>query len=100
MAIAAGWPAPPSRPAGRSASSRTAPARANEPGGTAPARPRRPALHPDQEAALSEIADRFGPALGREVDVTATAGGYRVHLSFESAEDALALGRSLRLSHE
>ena len=74
---------------------------ANEPAGTARARaPRRPALHPDQEAARSEIADRFGSALGREVDVTATAGGYRVHLSFESADDALALARDLRVSQD
>jgi ParB family transcriptional regulator, chromosome partitioning protein len=53
---------------------------------------RRPRLHPDQEAAMLEIGDRLGAALGREVEVTATnAGGYRVHMSFESAKDALDL---------
>jgi ParB family chromosome partitioning protein len=53
---------------------------------------RRPLLHPDQEAAMLEIGDRLGAALGREVEVTATnAGGYRVHMSFESADDALDL---------
>ena len=39
---------------------------------------------------------RFGPRLGREVEVTATAGGgYRVHLSFDSALDALELADRL-----
>ena len=53
---------------------------------------RRRALHPDQEAAMAEIQDRLGFALGQEVEVTPTSGGgYRVHLSFESAEDALQL---------
>jgi ParB family chromosome partitioning protein len=53
---------------------------------------RRPALHPDQEAAMAEIQDRLASALGQEVEVTPTGGGgYRVHLSFESAEDALQL---------
>lgn len=61
-------------------------------------RPRRArsALHPDQEAAIVQIADSFGAALGRDVEVTATAaGGYRVHLSFESAAEALALASRL-----
>ncbi len=53
---------------------------------------RRPALHPDQEVAMAEIQDRFGSALGQEVEVTPTSGGgYRVHLSFESADAALEL---------
>jgi ParB family chromosome partitioning protein len=57
-----------------------------------PRPPRRAALHPDQEDAIREIGDRLGAALGREVEVTATsAGGYRVHLSFASADDALDL---------
>ncbi|MGH2867693.1 MAG: ParB/RepB/Spo0J family partition protein [Solirubrobacteraceae bacterium] len=62
--------------------------------GATRARPsrRRPALHPDQEAAMAEIQDRLGAALGREVEVTPTSGGgYRVHLAFESADDALEL---------
>ena len=41
---------------------------------------------------MAEIQDRLASALGQEVEVTPTGGGgYRVHLSFESAEDALQL---------
>jgi ParB family transcriptional regulator, chromosome partitioning protein len=59
-------------------------------------RPRRQ-LHPDQEAAALGIEDSFAAALGRDVEVTATAaGGYRVHLSFESADEALELAKRLR----
>ncbi len=58
---------------------------------------RRPArsLHPDQEDAIVQINDSLGSALGREVEVTATAGGYRAHLSFDSLDDALELARRL-----
>ncbi len=57
---------------------------------------RRRALHPDQEAAMLQITDSFSAALGRDVEVTATAaGGYRVHLSFEAADEALALASRL-----
>jgi len=59
-------------------------------------RSRRP-LHPDQEAAVLQIDDSFGAALGREVQVSATpAGGYRVQISFESADEALELASRLR----
>ncbi len=62
-----------------------------------PGRSRRPrGLHPDQEAAIVEINDTLEAALGRDVEVTATAGGYRAHLSFESVDEALELARSLR----
>ena len=72
--------------------------RANSDAGRVPrARPRRPALHPDQEAAVQRIGDSLGAALGREVEVTAgTAGGYRVHLSFESADEAVELAQRLQ----
>ncbi len=72
--------------------------RANTVAGSQP-RPRKRGhqLHPDQEAAILRIGDGFGAALGRDVEVTATsAGGYRVHLSFESADEALELARRLR----
>lgn len=62
---------------------------------TAVTRRRRPALHPDQEAAILQISDGLESALGREVEVTATASGYRVHLSFASADEALDLAQSL-----
>jgi ParB family transcriptional regulator, chromosome partitioning protein len=72
--------------------------RANSDAGRVPrARPRRPALHPDQEAAVQRIGDSLGAALGREVEVTAgAAGGYRVHLSFESADEAVELAQRLQ----
>jgi ParB family chromosome partitioning protein len=63
----------------------------------AASRRRPPRLHPDQEAAIVEINDILEATLGREVQVTATAGGYRIHLSFASAEDALDLVHRLRV---
>jgi ParB family chromosome partitioning protein len=57
---------------------------------------RRRTLHPDQEAAAVQINDALGPVLGREVEVTpGSAGGYRVHMSFESLDDALELATRL-----
>jgi ParB family chromosome partitioning protein len=52
-------------------------------------------LHPDQEDAIVRINDSLGSALGRDIEVTATADGYRAHLSFESVDDALELARHL-----
>jgi ParB family chromosome partitioning protein len=71
--------------------------RANAAGERAPrVRRSRRALHPDQEAAMVQIADWFEAATGRDVEVTATAaGGYRVHLSFESMQDALEFSARL-----
>ena len=57
-----------------------------------------PALHPDQEDAIVRINDSLGSALGCDVEVTATAGGYRAHLTFDSLDEALELARRLRLS--
>ncbi len=54
------------------------------------------ALHPDQEAAIAEIADALGSALGREVEVSAAGDGYRARLRFDAPEDALELAQSLR----
>lgn len=54
-------------------------------------------LHPDQEDAIVQINDSLGSALGRDVEVTATAGGYRAHLTFDSLDDALELARRLRV---
>jgi ParB family chromosome partitioning protein len=54
-------------------------------------------LHPDQEAAIDQIAEELGVALRQDVEVTATAdGGYRAHLRFGSREEALDLARLLR----
>jgi ParB family chromosome partitioning protein len=75
--------------------------RANSNGAAARrAKPRRRTLHPDQEAAAMQIDDAFGAALGREVEVTATAAGYRVHLSFESLEEALGLAHRLTSNNQ
>jgi ParB family chromosome partitioning protein len=77
-------------------------ARARTAGGTDPERkaaPRRKRqLHPDQEAAIEQIADALGEVLGSDVDVAPAHGhGYHVQLSFESLEEALDLARRLRV---
>ena len=70
-------------------------------GASSDRRPRsraRPALHPDQAAAIELISDALGAALGRDVEVSpAKASGYRVQLSFESLDDALDTARRLRV---
>ena len=61
---------------------------------------RRPTIarHPDQQAAVEQIGDVLGAALGAEIEVKPGAGGsYRVQLSFDSLEDALELARRLGL---
>jgi ParB family chromosome partitioning protein len=55
----------------------------------------RRALHPDQEAAIAQINDTFEAALGRRVEVLPAGTGYRAQLTFETAEEALELARSL-----
>jgi ParB family chromosome partitioning protein len=55
------------------------------------------AMHPDQEAAVQEIAEALGAALGAEVRVQPTrSGGYRAELEFAGPEEALELARRLR----
>ena len=73
-------------------------ARAREANEPAPARAARAAggLHPDQEAAASQIADALGAALGTEVKVKPSGTGYRVEIAFADPEEALALARRLR----
>jgi ParB family chromosome partitioning protein len=63
------------------------------------ARPRRRArdeLDPDQQAAISEIADTLGEALGADVAVSAVGSGYRAELRFESLADALVVVDRIR----
>jgi ParB family chromosome partitioning protein len=61
------------------------------------ARPQ-PSLHPDQEAAIEQISDALGQALGADVEVKAGTGtGYRAQISFESLDAALELARRLRV---
>jgi len=52
--------------------------------------------HPDQLAAAAQIADALGGALGIEVAVKPTAGGYRAELALGDLTDALELARRLR----
>ena len=53
--------------------------------------------HPDQLAAIEEIADALEAALGAEVDVRAApGGGYRAQLAFETPAEAVELARRLR----
>jgi len=74
------------------AHARSAAARQGKP----PAQRRSVTLHPDQQAAIDQIADSLGAALGAELEVrAASGGGYRVQLSFESLEDALELARRM-----
>jgi ParB family chromosome partitioning protein len=63
---------------------------------TRPAKKGRAAVHPDQEAAASRISDAFGAVLGTEVRVKPRGAGYKVEISFDDAEEALALARRLR----
>ena len=59
--------------------------------------PRRRALHPDQAAAVEQLSDAFGAALGTDVDVAPHGDGYRVQLAFESLDEALQLAQRLGL---
>jgi ParB family transcriptional regulator, chromosome partitioning protein len=56
---------------------------------------RRGPLHPDQIAAIDQIADSFATAFGRDVEVTPHRLGYRVELSFDSLDAALELAQRL-----
>jgi ParB family chromosome partitioning protein len=56
----------------------------------------KPAVHPDQAAAASEIADAFGAALGTEVKVRPRGTGYKIELALDSLDDALALAARVR----
>jgi ParB family chromosome partitioning protein len=61
------------------------------------ASPRRPAaVGADEHAAIEQVADALGAALGAEVRVRPHGSGYRVELALESIEDGLALARRLR----
>ncbi len=54
-------------------------------------------LHPDQAAAIEQIADALGEVLGADVDVTPVPGrGYRAQVTFESLDAALDLARRLQ----
>ncbi len=58
-----------------------------------PATKGRAAVHPDQQAAMEEIAAALGAALAVEVRVRPRGTGYKAELAFDSPEAALALAR-------
>lgn len=64
-------------------------------GGDAAARVGGPALA-DRAAAISEISDALGSALGADVRVKATKDGYSAQITFESVDEALALAQRLQ----
>ncbi|HEY1509802.1 MAG TPA: ParB/RepB/Spo0J family partition protein [Solirubrobacteraceae bacterium] len=70
--------------------------------GSASAQPKRRtrtrrSVHPDQQAAIDQITDTLGTALGRDLEVMPSKGnGYRVELRFDSLDDALELALALR----
>lgn len=70
-------------------------ARGDRPATRSVRRRARTVLHPDQEDAIVRINDSLGAALGRDLEVTATAGGYRAHLTFDSLDEALELAERL-----
>jgi ParB family chromosome partitioning protein len=61
-----------------------------------PATKGRAAVHPDQEAAAAQISDAFGAVLGTDVRVRPRGAGYKVEISFDDLDEALALARRLR----
>lgn len=58
-------------------------------------RPSEPRIHPDQQHAIERLSDSFSRAVGSDVKVAAQGTGYRVQLSFESADEALEIARRL-----
>jgi ParB family chromosome partitioning protein len=56
----------------------------------------RAAVHPDQEAACTRIADALSAALGTDVRVRPRGTGYKVEIGFDDADEALTLARRLR----
>jgi ParB family chromosome partitioning protein len=78
---------------------RTLEARARDADGATAPQPRKPRgakLHPDQEAAVSAIAETLGGAFGREVRVRPSGTGYRVELELSTMEEAAAIAATIR----
>ena len=75
--------------------------RARAADGSPPVAPSKPASskdridHPDRQAAVEQIADALGTAVGADVKVRAAAHGYTAQLKFSSLEEALELAERL-----
>ncbi|MCL2419738.1 MAG: ParB/RepB/Spo0J family partition protein [Conexibacteraceae bacterium] len=52
--------------------------------------------HPDEQAAIEQISDALGTALGADVKVRSGARGYTAQITFSSLDDALQLAERLR----
>jgi ParB family transcriptional regulator, chromosome partitioning protein len=57
--------------------------------------PNASADHPDRQAAIDQISDVLGTALGADIKVRGAARGYTAQLSFSSLEEALQLAQRL-----
>jgi ParB family chromosome partitioning protein len=60
-----------------------------------PAAAKAGADHPDRQAAIDQITDALGTALGADVKVRGAAQGYTAQLNFSSLEEALELAQRL-----
>ena len=87
-AVAEGWSV-------RVLEARARDANAVAPGPRAGGSPRA-ALHPDQEAAISEITETLGGAFGTEVRVRPKGTRFKVELELETIEEAVALAARMR----
>jgi ParB family chromosome partitioning protein len=65
------------------------------PGSTTTSAPKADADHPDRQAAIDQITEALGAALGADVKVRGAARGYTAQLSFSSLEEALDLAQRL-----
>jgi len=67
-----------------------------DPAPSAARKPPKPDRDPDQQAAIDEISDSLGAALGVEVVVRPAGVGFHAQLAFESLDEALELASRLR----
>jgi ParB family chromosome partitioning protein len=64
------------------------------PGSSVPVKAKAPE-HPDRQAAIDQITDALGTALGADIKVRGAAQGYTAQLTFSSLEEALELADRL-----
>ena len=88
-AVAEGWSVRELESRARSAADAPVPPTSTEPDATSES------PHPDRQAAIDQISDALGTALGADVKVRAGARGYTVQLRLSSLEEALNLAERL-----